>query len=265
MPSLSPSRANDFQRCPLLYRFRALDRLPEEPGLAALRGTLVHLVLEALFDLPRAERLPQTGIGLIPKAFERLRQREAHLDKLLAADGAREAWLAEVEELVRAYFTLEDPTRLIPQARELLVSAQLNDELTLRGYIDRLDVAPGSGLIRVVDYKSGRSPAPAYAGEALFQVRFYALVVWLTRGTIPAMVQLIYLGDKQVLRSEPTQGDLERVKLKIETLWRSIQNMIRAREFPPVKGPLCRWCYFQSLCPEFGGEPPPFPDLSQSA
>ena len=50
--SLSPSRAADFKSCPLLYRFRCIDRLPEAPSLAATRGTVVHAVLEELFDLP---------------------------------------------------------------------------------------------------------------------------------------------------------------------------------------------------------------------
>ena len=45
-PALSPSRAADFKQCPLLYRFRAIDRLPEVPGRAQVRGTLVHAVLE---------------------------------------------------------------------------------------------------------------------------------------------------------------------------------------------------------------------------
>src|SRR3984885_14599653 len=43
--SLSPSRAGDFMTCPLLYRFRVIDRLPEPPSPAAARGTLVHAVL----------------------------------------------------------------------------------------------------------------------------------------------------------------------------------------------------------------------------
>ena len=52
--SLSPSRAGDFLTCPLLYRFRVIDRLPEPPSPAAVRGTLVHAVLEHLFDRPAA-------------------------------------------------------------------------------------------------------------------------------------------------------------------------------------------------------------------
>ena len=64
-PALSPSRAADFRQCPLLYRFRVVDRLPESPSPAALRGTLVHAVLERLFDLPAGERVPEAAKGLL--------------------------------------------------------------------------------------------------------------------------------------------------------------------------------------------------------
>ena len=55
-PALSPSRASDFKQCPLLYRFRAIDRLPEQPTRAQVRGTLVHAVLEQLYELPAERR-----------------------------------------------------------------------------------------------------------------------------------------------------------------------------------------------------------------
>src|SRR6516225_2707965 len=60
-PSLSPSRAGDFLTCPLLYRFRVIDRLPEPPTAAAARGTLVHAVLERLFDQRPANRNPHAA------------------------------------------------------------------------------------------------------------------------------------------------------------------------------------------------------------
>ena len=47
--AISPSRAGDFIACPLLYRFRAIDRLPEPPSSDAVRGTVVHKVLEAIY------------------------------------------------------------------------------------------------------------------------------------------------------------------------------------------------------------------------
>src|SRR3712207_8589270 len=72
-PSLSPSRAADFKTCPLLYRFRTIDRLPERKSLAAVRGTLVHSVLERLYDLPARQRTPEAARELVAPAWEELR------------------------------------------------------------------------------------------------------------------------------------------------------------------------------------------------
>ncbi|WP_245207869.1 PD-(D/E)XK nuclease family protein, partial [Rhodococcus gordoniae] len=61
--ALSPSRAADFTRCPLLYRFKAVDRLTAPPTRAQARGTVVHAALEALFALDgpaRTATAPQT-------------------------------------------------------------------------------------------------------------------------------------------------------------------------------------------------------------
>jgi putative RecB family exonuclease len=71
-PSLSPSRAADFKTCPLLFRFRTIDKLPEQPTADQARGTLVHAVLEALFDLPAPDRTPaawsrRPGTGWSPR------------------------------------------------------------------------------------------------------------------------------------------------------------------------------------------------------
>ncbi|HEX4699011.1 MAG TPA: PD-(D/E)XK nuclease family protein, partial [Actinomycetes bacterium] len=84
--SLSPSRASDFMNCPLLYRFRVVDRLPERPSPAATRGTVVHAVLERLFELPAAERVPARAYALIQPEWERLLEEEPVLGELFTDD-----------------------------------------------------------------------------------------------------------------------------------------------------------------------------------
>src|SRR3954447_2308713 len=97
-PSLSPSRAADFKSCPLLYRFRTIDRLPEKKSRAAVRGTLVHAVLEKLYDLPPSRRTVDTARELIAPAWEELRQEEGIEELFATEDGAEtgrdglEAW-----------------------------------------------------------------------------------------------------------------------------------------------------------------------------
>lgn len=182
--SLSPSRASDFMRCPLLYRFRVIDKLPEKPSAAATRGTLVHAVLERLFDHPAPERTAPRAKALIPGQWDRLLESKPELTELFPQgdEGAGLArWLSEAEALVDRWFTLEDPTRLEPVEREFFVETELDSGLRLRGIIDRVDVAP-TGEVRIVDYKTGKAPRPEYAEGALFQMKFYALVVWRLKG-----------------------------------------------------------------------------------
>jgi putative RecB family exonuclease len=262
--ALSPSRAADFMACPLLYRFRVIDRLPSPPSPAAARGTLVHAVLERLFDLPTAERTPERAVALLAPEWERLVASEPDLAGLLSDDGLdgpdRATWLAEASALVDTWFTLEDPTRLQPAERELYVEADIGG-LTLRGYVDRLDVAP-NGALRVVDYKTGRSPGENFEAKALFQMRFYALVLWRSRGVVPRMLQLVYLGNRELLRYSPDEADLLATERKVKALWAAIERAARTGDWRPSPSRLCDWCEHRHLCPVWGGTPPPLPQLA---
>jgi putative RecB family exonuclease len=258
--SLSPSRAADFKNCPLLYRFRCVDRLPQAPSLAAARGTLVHAVLEALFDQPSRQRTPEVAKTLLPSAWERVLAEEPALGDLFAdeAGGDRfQEWMTSAADLLTNYFRLEDPRRLEPAAREQLVEVVL-DGLRLRGYVDRLDVN-AAGDIRVVDYKTGASPREAFEGKALFQMKFYALVLWRTRGVVPRQLRLMYLADSDTLTYTPDADELTRFENTLRAIWAAIQRAMETGDFRPNPGRLCEWCDHQALCPSFGGTPPPFP------
>jgi putative RecB family exonuclease len=256
--SLSPSRAADFLTCPLLYRFRVIDRLPEPPSPAAARGTLVHAVLERLFDEPASGRTPAAARGLVLPQWERLATAEPELAGLFADEEQRAVWLDEASVMLDRYFTLEDPTRLEPAHREMSVQTVLESGLTLRGYIDRLDVAR-SGEVRVVDYKTGTAPREEYEARALFQMKFYALVVWRTSGTIPRQLQLIYLGNGEIMRCTPDEAELLATERKINALWQAIERARATGDWRPRQSRLCDWCAHQARCPVFGGTPPPLP------
>src|SRR5689334_3036310 len=137
--TLSPSRAGDFMTCPLLYRFRVIDRIPERPSAAAARGTLVHAVLERLFDMPADARTPAAALELLGPEWDRLLAEEPELATLFddapGGEAAHADWLSEAREMVERYFTLEDPRRLEPASRELYVETVLASGLRLRGFI----------------------------------------------------------------------------------------------------------------------------------
>jgi putative RecB family exonuclease len=259
--SLSPSRASDFMTCPLLYRFRVIDRLPERPSPAATRGTVVHSVLERLFDLPAPDRTPEQAHDMLAPEWERLLEEEPGLAELFPDDAGRDEWLQSARDLLDVYFGLEDPTRLEPAERELFVEHDLDSGLRLRGYVDRVDVAP-TGAVRVVDYKTGRAPREGFEAKAMFQMRFYALVLWRLRGEVPRVLQLLYLGSNEVLRYEPDEADLRATERKLEAIWAAIQRATERGDWRPSPSRLCDWCDHQTLCPAFGGTPPELPVLA---
>ncbi len=266
--ALSPSRAGDFTTCPLLYRYRAIDRLPEEPSAAMVRGTLVHSVLERLFDLPAPQRTMENAVNLLPEAWEQTAADSPGALVVLGPEGeptpaAVATWLASAEPLLARYFAMEDPTALEPAHRELHVEYQLPDGPLLRGFVDRVDIAPGAG-VRIVDYKTGRAPSPAYEQKAMFQLRFYALVVWRMTGTLPRLLQLTYLGSGEVLRFQPDPEDLEAFEAKVRALWASMIAVMASEGWTPRPGPLCKWCSFAAVCPAQGGEALPLPEHARA-
>lgn len=259
-PALSPSRAGDFKQCPLLYRFRAIDKLPETPTQAQVRGTLVHSVLERLFALTRAQRTREQARDLVAPTWEELSQDRPDWADLFSDETGQtsEEPTSSGIRLLNSYFGLEDPQRLEPESCELRLETELSSGVRLRGYIDRVDVAP-TGEIRVVDYKTGASPRQLGEAKALFQMKFYAVMIWRSRGVVPHQLKLLYLKDGQELVYTPDEPELARFERTIEAIWNAIRRAARSGDFRPNPSKLCGWCPHQNLCPEFGGTPPAYP------
>ncbi|HWA65887.1 MAG TPA: PD-(D/E)XK nuclease family protein [Mycobacteriales bacterium] len=261
--SLSPSRALDFKNCALLYRFRVIDRLPEPPSLDAARGTVIHGVLERLFDLPAAQRTVGAAADDVEPGWQALLAEDPDLAALVDREpGGLAHLVATTKELIGSYFTLEDPRRVEPAEREVLVEMTLPSGVHLKGFIDRLDRSP-AGDLRVVDYKSGKAPSEAFEGKALFQLRFYALVLWRTTAVLPRLLRLYYLRDREVLDYTPDAADLESLERQVDAIAAAIEKARASGDWRHKPSKLCSWCSFQEFCPEFGGTPPELVGTSQ--
>ncbi|MSV45237.1 MAG: exodeoxyribonuclease V subunit beta, partial [Actinobacteria bacterium] len=98
-------------------------------------------------------------------------------------------------------------------------------------------------------YKSGKSPKPGWEDKAFFQLRIYALIYWRNHGVIPKLLQLIYLGNAQVIKNLPSDQDLISTEKKLLQIGSEIREAIESDKWPTKPSRLCDWCSFKPICP----------------
>jgi putative RecB family exonuclease len=249
LETLSPSRAGDFKTCPQLFKFRAIDRLPEPTTTYQARGTTAHLAPQRLFDLPSSERQPEMLFDLFREAWTELRGEEDYRRLFSDVEEERQ-WGMESMRLLANYFGVEDPSTLQPLHRERDMREDL-DGIVIRGILDRIDRDEDGRLI-ITDYKTGKAPPERYAQGAFFALKIYALLIRRVEAETPAEVRLLYLNGPTLYRCTVDDVQLDAMDRQLRALWRRIESALAQNRFPPRPGRLCDWCSFREMCPAFG-------------
>jgi putative RecB family exonuclease len=230
-----------------LYHYRVIEKLPEPISLDAVRGTLIHNILEKLLGLSSEERTIEKAKKEVPVHWDILKNQIPDLAQLVSSE---KEWIDRANALLDSYFQLENPQTFTPTHMEAHLELEVVDDLLLHGYVDRIDVAQ-TGEVRIVDYKTGKSPRIGYEDKALFQLRFYALLWWKLYGEIPKLIQLLYLGDQKILKSSPTKRELEITHDKSLKVGNDIKISHQKNFWPTQTSRLCDWCSFKNICPAF--------------
>jgi len=250
--SLSPSRVSSFTSCPMQFRFSSIQKLPEPPGVATTKGTIVHRALELLFVRPAADRTPEALGDDMATAIEEYRTHPDYVG--LRLEGAAiDKFDRDCHGLIDKYFAMEDPTTVREIGLELWVEAPVG-ELTLRGIIDRLELDQDGELV-VTDYKTGRAPSGNFEQKSLAGVHFYSFLCEALFGKRPAKIRLMYLSSGETIETVPTAQSVKFITTRTTAVWSAIERACTTGDFRPRTSRLCDWCSFQQWCPEFGGDP----------
>lgn len=245
LPSaLSPSSIATYEQCPKRFECSRIDRLPDPSGPDAVLGTFVHGVLEDVLGLPPGDRGLEAARGIAT----RRRQALAHDPEYVAlglGDEAARAWRRRAWAAVTGYFSLEDPRFVAVASREEHVHVDLAG-VAVRGIVDRIDRdARGTA---VVDYKTGKVPAPRYRAKAFSQLELYAAVL-AALGRPVREARLLYVSYGEVLEVGVGLAAVERAVERVVRVDASIREDFAASSFSPRPGPLCGWCAYRSICP----------------
>lgn len=255
--SLSPTRISSFTSCPLAFRLRTIDHLPEPPSPYAVKGTLVHRALEIfVWERDNPTWRADHGTRALESAWRDTRETPDFLGLKLDKD-AEAAFVTDARALVRNCFELETPARTQTVGVELRLEGEI-DGVKLRGIIDRLDVDDRGELV-VIDYKTGRAPPARYERSRLAGVHLYALLCKQALGRVPAEVRLLHLREPLTIRATPTEQSIRAQEQRSVAVWLAIQRACEREDFPPRPSGLCGFCNFKPFCPAFGGTPPPGP------
>lgn len=246
LKTLSPSRAGDFKTCPQLFKFRAVDRLPEPTSIYQARGTTAHLALQRLFDDPGQERTPERLFDLFRQAWTETRGDDEFEGLFETLDEERQ-WGIDSLELLANYFTVEDPRTFDPEDRELDMTEDL-DGIVIRGILDRMDRDDDGSLV-ILDYKSGKAPPERYAMSAFFALKIYALLIRNRTGETPKEVQLLFLNGPTLYRLPIDDRQLDAMDGQLRALWKAIERAMETDRWPARPGRLCDWCSFKDVCP----------------
>jgi putative RecB family exonuclease len=251
LETLSPSRAGDFKTCPQLFKFRAIDRIPEPPSVYQARGTTAHLALQRLFDRPPSERSPDVLYELFREAWTELRA-DDEFEELFEDVEEERQWGLESMELLANYFSVEDPTNIEPVDRELDMLEDLGG-IAIRGILDRIDRDTDGHLV-ITDYKTGKAPPERFALPAFFALKIYALLIRGRTGETPREVRLLYLNGPTLYRLAIDDRQLDAMDAQLRALWNAIERAMKTEKYPPRPGRLCDWCSYQDICPAFADD-----------
>ncbi|MBV7363630.1 PD-(D/E)XK nuclease family protein [Actinomycetaceae bacterium TAE3-ERU4] len=258
-PTLSFSRMSEFQQCPLKYRLSMVDRIEQEPQLHLAFGTAVHQVLENLYREIPPSRTIKFALDNINDAWDKTLNEHPEYLPLFQNEEDVTRLKERIHQAIEKYFQIERPCALTNGGCEVEVEAITDENVAIRGFIDRVDINPSNGALRIVDYKTGKVPAPRFQEKALKQLRYYSYLLYKQKNLLPARTQLVYIEHRQVLTLDPGKNDLLSIEEEINTTWTQMEDSLKNQYFQPRKTRLCDWCSYQKLCPIFGGKLPPFP------
>ena len=249
-PKFSYTSYSTYETCPLRYAFNYLYRIPppDRPVAAFAFGSTAHAAFEA-FTKERREREARGEAPPTRDDLERL-FRDRWVPTGFGDRTTEEAYQRRVNTLLENFWTGEVSSLGEAIHEELEFNLVIEDPaggapVVVYGSIDRIDRLP-SGLVEVIDYKTGRISSQKDVDESL-QLSIYALACRdaLGLGT-PERVTLYFT--ESATRMSTTRTDEQLDAARADILARTAR--IRSGDFAATpSADACRYCDFARLCP----------------
>jgi len=234
--TFSASQFTTYKRCPRIYKYNYVYRIPTLPKPYFDLGGTVHNVIEEL-----------------SKKIMEGEPIDIHLAiRYLKAFWKGEGYTTEKAEREAMDDAVEILDTFIQEQQNMgttIVEAEKNftiklEKYSIRGFIDRVD-KDGDDYI-IWDYKTSKTPMSENELRKDFQLLIYDMAVQQLFGKRPKQVGLWYLRQNKKVVIEPKDEEIQKIKDQIlETI-----TKIMDEDFTPKPGWECGNCDYAILCDE---------------
>ncbi|MGH0038250.1 MAG: RecB family exonuclease [Myxococcota bacterium] len=254
-PLYSHSRLSSFENCPKQFHFRYVLKIPSESeGVEAFVGKRVHEVLERLYVFVGKDMVP--GIEKVVARYHTLWDEHFDAERLrivregMTFDHYRQLGERCLRNFYRRHYPFDHDETLGLEER-VVFSLDEDGRYKMQGIIDRI-VRAGDGAIEIHDYKTGQRVPSQRNLDRDRQLALYQIGLQDRYGADqPFRLVWHYVASGQIRSSARTPEELR--ALREETIG-LIDRIEGEQQFAPNRIPLCSWCEYQPICPEWGGD-----------
>jgi len=240
---VSYSSLDTYQNCPLKYKFRQIDKLPEPKSKEAVFGTLIHAVLRYIHTPSLLSPTIEQALDFYSKGWNS----EVYEDEM-----EERAAFSQGVTLLQNYLSHNKPNDYTIVDLESRFAIEIGNEEcgkhVVSGIIDRIDKTEEG--YEIIDYKTTRKMPSQEKVDNDIQLSIY-LKAFLARypkeidNLENITVSLYYVKHGVKLSSKRTKEQLE----TLEKTFLDVIKLIEEEKFDPILSPLCDWCGYQNICP----------------
>ena len=248
----SHSRISSFEKCPLKYKFHYIDKIVPEVGqsLEGFLGNIVHETLEWLYSIVKTGIVPSVDETIMHYSKiweENYKEEDVIIQKGFTAQDYFNKGVRFILDYYLKYHPFDENT--IDLEKRIEIKLDDKGEYLLQGFIDRLVYNKDMKEFEIHDYKTSSSLPTKEKIDNDRQLALYSIAIKELFGK-DKQVCLVwhYLNFNKKICLRKTEEQLEQLKKEVLELIKKIES---SKEFPPIKSPLCKWCEYFSICPEW--------------
>lgn len=237
LPYLSYSKINEYQQCPLKYKYHYILKIPQPPNKYLSFGKSIHETLD-IFAKKYKDNFEKVELSDLMTIYAKSWLKEGYLDE----NEEKDYW--ELGKNILANFlelTKKTMPKIVHTEKRFIIDF---DGFKLSGVIDRIDERNNEWVI--IDYKTGKEESVDYMKQDL-QLPIYSLAVQKVFGKIVQKVGRIYLKTLNEAFAKFEDYEIEESKELVQKLG---EKIIEDEVFEPKESALCNYCDYRTLCPK---------------